>query len=136
MAICTVVKVDLSLRYALIAVGLLTRNVLHCTIPHELCGCGVKDVHGLQSFVSTHSGKKGQFAFHPLFATANAFNICFFETEFSHFFRGMGLGLETVHHCHREVQSSATKKNNKQNHRSVSCLQSFQPLRSGRILIR
>ena len=33
----------------------LTLNVLYHTIPHELCGCEVKDVHGLQSFVSSHS---------------------------------------------------------------------------------
>ena len=36
----------------------LTFNVLYHTIPHKLCRCEVKDVHGLQSFVSTHSGKK------------------------------------------------------------------------------
>ena len=30
-------------------------NVLYHTIPHRLCGCEVKDVRGLQSFVSTHS---------------------------------------------------------------------------------
>ena len=28
--------------------------LLYHTIPHELCRCEVKDVHGLQSFVSTH----------------------------------------------------------------------------------
>ena len=33
----------------------LTLQALHHTIPHQLCGCEVKDVHGLQSFVSTHS---------------------------------------------------------------------------------
>ena len=33
----------------------LTLHVLYHTIPHELCRCQVKDVHGLQSFVSTHS---------------------------------------------------------------------------------
>ena len=28
---------------------------LYHTIPHKLFGCEVKDVHGLQSFISTHS---------------------------------------------------------------------------------
>ena len=31
----------------------LSLYVLYHTISHELCGCEVKDVHGLQSFVST-----------------------------------------------------------------------------------
>ena len=34
---------------------ILTLNVLYHTIPHELCGCEAKAVHGLQSFVLTHS---------------------------------------------------------------------------------
>ena len=32
----------------------LTLNILNNTIPHQLCRCEVKDVHGLQSFVYTH----------------------------------------------------------------------------------
>ena len=47
-------------------------------------------MHGLQSFVSTHSEERDKFAFHPLFAIANTFNISVFETEFSYFFRGVG----------------------------------------------
>ena len=46
-----------------------------------------------------HILEKRECAFHPLFATTNAFNISIFETEFSHFFRRVGLGVETVHHC-------------------------------------
>ena len=38
--------------------AVLTLNVLYHTIPRELCRCEVKDVHGLQSFVSTQSDKK------------------------------------------------------------------------------
>ena len=34
---------------------LLTLHALYHTIPHELYACEVKDVHSLQSFVSTHS---------------------------------------------------------------------------------
>ena len=56
----------------------LTLYVLYHTIPHELCRCEVKDVHSLQSFVSTYS-EKSEFAFHRLFAITNAFNICIFE---------------------------------------------------------
>ena len=33
-------------------------TVLYHTIPHKLCGCEEKDVHGLQSFVWTYSKKK------------------------------------------------------------------------------
>ena len=65
-----------------------TLNVLYHTTPHELCGCEVKDVHSLQSLVSTHSEESD--GFHPLFAITNAFHICIFETEFSHFFREVG----------------------------------------------
>ena len=56
--------------------GGLTLNVLYHTIPHELCGCEGKDVHGLQSFILTLSDESEQFAFHPPFARTNAFNIC------------------------------------------------------------
>ena len=66
----------------------------------------MKDEHGLQSFVSTHSEESDmQFAFHPLFAIANAFNICVFENRIQLFLRGVGLGVESVHHCHQEVKS-------------------------------
>ena len=57
----------------------MTLTVLYHTIPHKLCGCEVKDVHGLHSFVSTQSEEKGQFVFHPLFAVAKAFYVCIFE---------------------------------------------------------
>ena len=39
----------------------LTLNVLCHTIPHDLCE--VNDVHGLQCFVSTHSGESGSVLF-------------------------------------------------------------------------
>ena len=42
---------------------LLTLNVLYHTIPHELFKCEVKDVYGLQSFVSTHSEESGSLLF-------------------------------------------------------------------------
>ena len=42
--------------------------------------------------------------FDPLLAIANAFNICIFEREFSCFFRGVGLGASSAHHCHQEVR--------------------------------
>ena len=71
---------------------LLTLNVLYHTIPHKLWRWVVTDVHGLQSFVSTHS-EESECAFHPLFAVTNAFNVCIFEGEFSHFFRRAGLGV-------------------------------------------
>ena len=61
-------------------------------------------MHGLQSFVSTHSEQR-LCAFHPLFAITNAFDICIFEREFSYFFRGVCLGVESVHHCHLEFKS-------------------------------
>ena len=83
----------------------LTPNVLHHTIPHELCRCEVKDVHSLQSFVLTHSEKSDSLLFHSLFAITNAFNIYIFESESSHFFRGVCLGVQGVHHCHQEVKS-------------------------------
>ena len=34
--------------------GTFTLNVLYHTFPRELCRCEVKDVHCLQSFISTH----------------------------------------------------------------------------------
>ena len=79
-------------------------NVLYHTIPHQLCGCQGRDVHGLQSFVSTHSEESDSVPF-ILFTITNAFHICIFETEFSRFFKGVGLGVYTVHHCHYEVKS-------------------------------
>ena len=33
---------------------LINLNVLYHIIPYKLCGCEVKDVHSLQSFVSTN----------------------------------------------------------------------------------
>ena len=42
---------------------ILTLSVLYHTIPHELCRCLVKDVHGLQSFVSTHSEESDSLLF-------------------------------------------------------------------------
>ena len=84
---------------------------------HTSC---VKDVRGLQSFVLTHSEESDSVLFHPLFAITNTFNVCIFEhplfaitnmfnvcifeTKFSHFFRGEGLGVYTVHHCHRKLR--------------------------------
>ena len=53
-----------------------TLNVLYHTTPHQLCGCEVKDVHGLQSFISTQSEKSGNVLFilclrqHILFTSA------------------------------------------------------------------
>ena len=41
----------------------LTLNVLCHTIPHKLCSWEVKDVHGLQSFVSTHSEESDSLLF-------------------------------------------------------------------------
>ena len=52
------VNVDPFPRTELRGAGTLTLDVLYHTIPHELCRCEVKDVHGLQSFVSTHSEKR------------------------------------------------------------------------------
>ena len=77
----------------------LTLNILHHTIPHQLCGCEVKDVHGLQSFVLTHSEESDSMLF-TLCAITNAFNnrIQYF------FFRGVGLGVCTVHHHHQGVK--------------------------------
>ena len=75
----------------LLLVGRLTLNVLHHTIPHGLCRGEVKYVHGLQSFISTHSEESDSSLFHSLFVVANAFSICIFEREFSYFFRRMGL---------------------------------------------
>ena len=43
--------------------NVLTLNVLYHTIPYQLCGCEVKDVHGLQSFVSTHSEESDSWLF-------------------------------------------------------------------------
>ena len=43
----------------------LTLNVLYHTIPHQLCRCEVKDAHGLQSFVSTHSEESDRLLFIP-----------------------------------------------------------------------
>ena len=45
-----------------------------------------------------------------LFAITNAFNICFFEREVCYIFRGVGLGVKSVNHCHQEVKE-LTKKN-------------------------
>ena len=41
----------------------LTLNVLYHNTPHQLCRCEVKDVHGLQSSVSTHSEKRDSVLF-------------------------------------------------------------------------
>ena len=41
----------------------LTLDVLYHTIPHQLCRCEVKDVHGLQSFVSTRSEESDSLLF-------------------------------------------------------------------------
>ena len=41
----------------------LTLNILHHTTPHKLCNCEVKDVHSLQSFVSTHSEESDSLLF-------------------------------------------------------------------------
>ena len=41
----------------------LALNVLYYTIPHELCMCEVKDVHGLQSFITTHSEESDSLLF-------------------------------------------------------------------------
>ena len=30
--------------------------------------------------------------------------MCSLGREFSYFFRGVGLGVENVHHCHRQVR--------------------------------
>ena len=64
----------------------LTLKVLYHTIPHQLCRCEVKDVHCLQSFVSTHSEENDSLFFHPLFAVTDAFNVGIFERGFSLFF--------------------------------------------------
>ena len=80
---------------------LLTLNVLYHTMPHKLCE--EKDVRDVQSFVSTHFEESDSVL--ALFAIKNTFNVCIFETEFSHFFRGVGLGVYTVHHCHQELKS-------------------------------
>ena len=42
---------------------LLTLHVLYHTVAHQLCRCEVKDVHGLQSFVSTHSEESDSLLF-------------------------------------------------------------------------
>ena len=44
-------------------INVLTLNVLYHTIPHDLCGCEVNDVHGLQNFVSTHYDGSGSVLF-------------------------------------------------------------------------
>ena len=49
-----------------------------------------------------HILNKVTVCFRPLFATTHAFNICIFEIEFGHFFRGVCLGVYSVHHCHQE----------------------------------
>ena len=41
----------------------LTLKVLYHITPHELCRCEVKDVHGLQSFVLTHSEESDSLLF-------------------------------------------------------------------------
>ena len=41
----------------------LSLNVLCHTIPHELCSYEAKDVHSLQSFVSTHSDESDNVLF-------------------------------------------------------------------------
>ena len=41
----------------------LSLTVLYHTILHQLCRCEVKDVHGLQSFVSTHSEERDSLLF-------------------------------------------------------------------------
>ena len=41
----------------------LTLNVLYHTIPHKLCRCEMKDVHSLQSFISTHSEESDSLLF-------------------------------------------------------------------------
>ena len=65
----------------------LTLNLLYHTTPRKLCRCEVRDVHSLQSFVSTHSEENESLLFNLLFAITYAFNISSFETEFNHFFR-------------------------------------------------
>ena len=67
----------------------LTLNVVYHTIPHKLCRCEVKNMHGLQSFVSQESGS----CFSSHLQYKKKFNICIFEREFSHFFRVVGLGV-------------------------------------------
>ena len=37
--------------------------MLYQTIPYELCRCEMKDVHGLQSFISTHSEESASLLF-------------------------------------------------------------------------
>ena len=82
----------------------LTLHVLYLTIPQELCRCEAKGVHGFTELISTHSEKKSEFSFHPLFAISNAFNISIFGRKFSCFLRGVGLGVKCVHHCQQEVK--------------------------------
>ena len=64
-------------------------------------------MHGLQSFVSTHSEESDSLIF-ILFAKKKkkkVLNICISEREFRYLFRGVCLGVESVHHCHQEVKS-------------------------------
>ena len=63
MQACTTAETDLFLKYTLHVGPTLTLNVLYHTIPHELCGCQVKDVHGLQRFVSTPSEESDSLLF-------------------------------------------------------------------------
>ena len=61
-------------------------------------------MHSLQSFVSTHSEESDRLLFILCLQEQNAFNICIFEREFRFFFQGVGLGVESVHHCHQELR--------------------------------
>ena len=48
-----------------------------------------------QTLPTSYSGpRKRQFDFHPLFTIRNALNLCIYETEFSHFLPGVGLGVK------------------------------------------
>ena len=79
----------------------LTLNVLCHTIPHKQCA-------QLTELRFDPFWRKWKCAFHPLFAITKAFLVFtsgIFETDFSHFFRGVGLGVYTVHHCHQKVKS-------------------------------
>ena len=42
-----------------------TLNVLYHTMPHKLCGCEEKHVHGVQCFVQTHSEESDSVLFIP-----------------------------------------------------------------------
>ena len=83
-------------------VDAFTLNVLYHTIPHKLCGCGINNVHGLQSFVSTHSEESGSVLFILSLQEQMLLTFAFLKQNSFTSLEEWVLVLWTVHHCHQE----------------------------------